>query len=311
MSTPNTPKIRPYVALIHGEIRTTSLKVAEHFGRDHKNVLQSIENLGCSIEFTELNFQPSSYKDASGKLNPMFEMTRDGFTLLAMGFTGKEAMKWKEAYITAFNAMEAELQRQANEAVSFGSNYPPGQPSHLPPIQRVNANLLAQLDRRSKRYGDAYLVECGITERYVDGVLNKPKPKPKPVAGQDLAHDIGLFVDDWHNYRLGVPLQTCLALHAARLFRYWLKKEGCPANRYSQQDILSALLVSHEFTVTQDPRFPYSDQINPKKSVLVPPDNPHCYNFYGWNDSDKQDEYGRWLGRQVVSLDQDLMGLGV
>lgn len=91
---------------------TTSLDVAEKFDRTHKNVLQSINKLECSEEFSRLNFQPSTYKNDRGRNYQMFNMTRDGFTILAMGFTGKEAMAWKEKYITAFNKMEKELKRR-------------------------------------------------------------------------------------------------------------------------------------------------------------------------------------------------------
>ncbi len=88
---------------------TTSLIVAEKFGKAHKNVLQSIDRLECSRGFTELNFQPSEYVDSTGRKLPMFKITRDGFVFLATGFTGKRAAAWKEEFISAFNAMEREL----------------------------------------------------------------------------------------------------------------------------------------------------------------------------------------------------------
>ena len=90
MNTPNTPEIRPYVAIIHGEIRATSLKVAEHFGKNHKEVLRAIENLECSAEFGRRNFAPSSYKNTQNKLQPMYEITKNGFAFLGFGFTGQK-----------------------------------------------------------------------------------------------------------------------------------------------------------------------------------------------------------------------------
>lgn len=90
---------------------TTSLKIAEKFGKEHAHVLRDIRDMECSDTFRESNFGLSSYKSAQGKTLPMHEVTRDGFTLLAMGYTGKEAMKFKEDYISAFNAMENELKR--------------------------------------------------------------------------------------------------------------------------------------------------------------------------------------------------------
>lgn len=90
---------------------TTSLKIAEKFGKEHAHVLRDIRDLECSDKFRESNFGFSSYKSSQGKTLPMYEVTRDGFTILAMGYTGKEAMKFKEDYINAFNAMENELKR--------------------------------------------------------------------------------------------------------------------------------------------------------------------------------------------------------
>ncbi|OOF79100.1 hypothetical protein BKG96_03290 [Rodentibacter caecimuris] len=85
---------------------TDSLKVAQYFGKRHDNLLQSIKNLGCSEEFNALNFKAVKYADEKGEKRPMYLMTQDGFTLLAMGFTGKKAMQFKEAYITQFNQMK-------------------------------------------------------------------------------------------------------------------------------------------------------------------------------------------------------------
>ncbi len=87
----------------------TSLDVAESFVKEHRNVLRDIRELGCSSDFRLLNFEQSSYRNAQGKAQPMFYMTRDGFTLLVMGYTGELAMRFKEAYIAQFNAMEALL----------------------------------------------------------------------------------------------------------------------------------------------------------------------------------------------------------
>lgn len=87
----------------------TSLDVAETFGKNHQHVMRDIRELGCSENFRLSNFGQSNYENAQGHKQPMFIMTRDGFTLLAMGYTGELAMKFKEAYIRQFNAMEAAL----------------------------------------------------------------------------------------------------------------------------------------------------------------------------------------------------------
>lgn len=87
----------------------TSLDVAETFEKEHKHVLRNIRELACSDEFRQSNFGPSSYVNEQNKKQPMVIMTRNGFTLLAMGYTGELAIKFKEAYIKQFNAMEKAL----------------------------------------------------------------------------------------------------------------------------------------------------------------------------------------------------------
>ena len=94
-----------------GKVTASSRDIAKKFGKQHKNVIQSIELLDCSAEFKQLNFQPLKFI-YRGQEFPYYEMTRDGFSFLCMGFTGKKAAIWKEAYIEAFNAMEAELLQQ-------------------------------------------------------------------------------------------------------------------------------------------------------------------------------------------------------
>lgn len=101
------------LTVTNGQPTTTSLAIAERFGKQHKNVLQSIENLECSEEFNRLNFQPIARTDERNRLQPMYAVTKDGFVFLAMGFTGKEAAAWKERFIAAFNAMERQLLENA------------------------------------------------------------------------------------------------------------------------------------------------------------------------------------------------------
>lgn len=84
----------------------TSLDMAETFDKEHKNILRDIRDLPCSEEFRRLNFVQSEYLNQQNHKQPMYYITRDGFTLLAMGYTGEKAMKFKEAYIKQFNQME-------------------------------------------------------------------------------------------------------------------------------------------------------------------------------------------------------------
>lgn len=98
----------------------SSLDVAAHFGKPHKDVLRAIRDKmeDHSAEFSRRNFAPSDYLSERGKIYPMFNLTRDAFMTVAMGFTGREAAQWREMYIAEFNRMEAkiaELERKEAE----------------------------------------------------------------------------------------------------------------------------------------------------------------------------------------------------
>ena len=101
------------VSVVNNKVVTTSLQVSKVFEKTHYNVLRDIRNLECSSDFQAFNFECSFYlrklPNNATKKEPMYYLTRDGFTFLAMGFTGKIAAKFKEAYINAFNEMERKL----------------------------------------------------------------------------------------------------------------------------------------------------------------------------------------------------------
>lgn len=97
------------VEVTDGKIVVNSLRVADKFGKAHRDILKAIRNLDCSSEFIQRNFAPSSYTNRQNKTVPCYLLTRDGFSFLCMGFTGKKAAAWKEAYINAFNEMEKAL----------------------------------------------------------------------------------------------------------------------------------------------------------------------------------------------------------
>ena len=105
------------------QVKTDSLKVAEVFGKPHKDVLQKIRTLDSSPDFNERNFSPVEYLDSKGESRPMYEMTKDGFIFLVMGFTGAAAAKIKEAYINTFNQMAAMLYNLhgQNESIHVGA----------------------------------------------------------------------------------------------------------------------------------------------------------------------------------------------
>lgn len=108
----------PELVVHDGIITTSSLQVAHFFGKRHTHVLRAIKNLlaempeGYAPNFGLIQTNVDLGNGGTRK-TPAYRMTREGFMLLAMGFTGKEALRWKLAFITAFNRMEAELQKPA------------------------------------------------------------------------------------------------------------------------------------------------------------------------------------------------------
>lgn len=105
----------PQLNVVDGLPVVSSLALADHFEKEHRGVLRDIRLISEELpeDLRTHNFVLSSYdgKTPNGgkRTYPMYLLTRDGFTLVAMGFTGKKALAWKVKYIQAFNAMEMEL----------------------------------------------------------------------------------------------------------------------------------------------------------------------------------------------------------
>lgn len=100
------------LVVIHkGNPMVSSELVAKKFNKSHKHVLENIRGLIDSAphQFSRTNFRPSKFINSRGREYDCYVMTRDGFSLLAMGFTGKKALEWKIAFIEAFNSMENKL----------------------------------------------------------------------------------------------------------------------------------------------------------------------------------------------------------
>jgi anti-repressor protein len=117
MSEDNLPETIAIVKNDKGVLTVTSLEVAKRFDRRHADVMQSIYRIRNQEVSTERHFSFSEYLDKSGRPLTFCIMDRDGFSILAMGFTGSIALKWKVSFIEAFNAMEQELTRRQEPAV--------------------------------------------------------------------------------------------------------------------------------------------------------------------------------------------------
>ena len=123
---------------------TTSLAVSNAFEKNHRDVLRSIKDLEIPEDYRERNFAPT-FREIPGpkgsvRKEPVILITRDGFTILAMGFTGKRAMEFKIKYIEAFNRMEEELQGKSQSSLPQSDNLSSAHKRDLQEIVARRAN---------------------------------------------------------------------------------------------------------------------------------------------------------------------------
>lgn len=136
------------VTVSNNQVVTSSVQVAEYFGKRHADVLRQVNTLISVNAKLRSGYVSTTYIDPNGKSQPMYIMTRDGFTLLAMGFTGKKAMQFKIAYIEAFNEME-ELLRTSKE-----SKY--AETIFKKQIEEFNKGIQRSIKAGRKKYGEFY-----------------------------------------------------------------------------------------------------------------------------------------------------------
>ena len=150
----------------NGKIYAQSHVVADVFRKRRDNVLQAIRELEgkCSKDFWLLNFKESTYKDR-GKQYPCYNLTRDGFTMVAMGFTGAEAVRFKELYIAKFNEMERFLTSKALAKLEFPALTDNIQASHENPQSYHYSNEMNMLNKIVLGMtAKQYKIEHGIPE---------------------------------------------------------------------------------------------------------------------------------------------------
>lgn len=134
------------------EVFATSLQVAEVFGKRHADILRAIEALPQD-DFNERNFALVEYTDKKGEARPYYKMTRDGFSMLVMGFTGERAYQWKVEFIKAFNLLLDEVR------VLHTQNFIP---QDLPTALRAYANEVEQKELALKQRDQALATKAWI-----------------------------------------------------------------------------------------------------------------------------------------------------
>ena len=172
------------VALRKDEAVTTSLLVAEMFHKRHDNVIRDIKTLDCSDDFRLLNFEETNYKDEHGRMQPMYYVTKDGFTFLVMGYRGKKAAEFKEAYIQAFNKMENILREKATsvwlEARQQGKL-----------TRKAETDVIKELVEYAKAQGSTHADMLYMTYSKLANALCGIKSRDQATSSQ--LHDLSIF----------------------------------------------------------------------------------------------------------------------
>ena len=155
----------------------TSLDVAETFGKEHARVLRDIRDLDCSDEFRVGNFAESYYINTQNKKQPMYYITRDGFTLLVMGYTGEKAMRFKEAYIRQFNAMEKALIGKIKEREKGIA------------VRQALTKAIQQSNENERMHGRAYSTYTDVVYKVVFGKSAKQLREEYGITKKDNLRD--------------------------------------------------------------------------------------------------------------------------
>lgn len=211
---------------------TDSLKVAESFDKKHKNILQNIQNLAAENSATKKMFVESTYVNR-GKEYPMIYMNRDGFTLLAMGFTGKKALDFKLKYIQAFNKMEQQIRNQ--------SERPKLMQKERIEVSRQNAetrkaSLLYRVAKSMKDTRKQQDLLAQIANELIGEPIKEKQPEPKDFY---TANEVGkLFrTNGWGVEQIAQKLKLHAPVPESNKFGKWIQNGNFPEWLYTDAAI--------------------------------------------------------------------------
>lgn len=141
---------------------TDSMKVAQVFDKQHKNILKSIRNLAAQNLAAKSWFYETVYSDARGKVQPMILMNRDGFSLLTMSLTGEKALQFKVGFIEQFNAMEKVVKQVVQPST-------PSVPQTFAEALRLAASQAEKIEEQQK-----LLEEQAPKVAFATSIINSP-----------------------------------------------------------------------------------------------------------------------------------------
>lgn len=186
---------------------TSSLLVAEKFGKEHKHVLDSIRKLieGCAEISADPMFEETTYvNEQNGQVYPMFLMNRDGFSLLVMGFNGKKAMQFKLDYINEFNKMEKMIRdsikpKSQLEILQMSINQLVEQEHRLSSVERDVAETKKEIEemKQERIENGKLLLEAEVSGNKVPEI--SMRNKIRRLVNQYAAATNTTQRDVWHN----------------------------------------------------------------------------------------------------------------
>lgn len=164
--------------LVSPDLKTTSRVIAEKFEKNHRDVLRAVRDLvEANSEWGMRNFAQTPYVDVqNGQTYQMYEMTRDGYSMLVMGFTGKRAMDWKIKFLAAFNAMEARLRQSAQIDLNDPAQLVPLLTSYAQRTQEAEAKVI-EYRPKAEAFDRLDTAEGNLTVRVAAKVLGYPERK--------------------------------------------------------------------------------------------------------------------------------------
>jgi Rha family phage regulatory protein len=214
--------LAPLLVVVDGRPTTTSIDVAEFFKKRHDNVLRDIENLVSQLpeKFRLLNFEETSniinMPNGGTRTETAYRLTKDGFTLLAMGFTGEEALRFKLVYIEAFNQMEATLHQKESLPDLAGLKWlltfnPDGQPV----VEQIPANVFVKMEILLQT-AQALLRRLYGHESYQE---RDDKPEPPKLPPQPLTGHKRLPKTSGKSALIGQPIQRLIVINGQRVLQ--------------------------------------------------------------------------------------------
>ena len=188
--------------------------VAEIFDKRHDNILRDIRELieNCSKEFSLLNFEESTYK-VRGKEYPCYNLSKDGFTMLAMGFTGEKAVQFKELYINKFNEMERLLTSQYLAKMEFKDLTDNIKLAHEEPksyhysnevnmINKIVLGMNAKQFREANGIAEKESIRPYLTEKQINDILMLQRIDTGLVLAVPDYYERQKMLNDLHNKKL-------------------------------------------------------------------------------------------------------------